>query len=93
MSCEGYTQLLCSAGHLFENDVYLFSTEKCPICQEPAVWSNEVDTTNGSLYGYVELEVNTPDEVCACDHCDNVHIKTHATYHLPPEGVGVRIKR
>ena len=63
MSFEGYNQVLCGNGHLHYVDVYEFekyfprefggSPEnitlcQCPHCGTNAVWTNQVDTTNGS---------------------------------------------
>lgn len=55
MSYEGYEQLLCKAGHSNEVDAmeWMYSgpaaDEKCrlPECDEPIVWQNGVDQTNG----------------------------------------------
>lgn len=47
MSYSGYVQKLCKNGHLSSHDTYEYKEENC-YCGQPYVWSNNVDTTNGS---------------------------------------------
>ncbi len=100
MSYEGYEQKLCKNGHYwtvdafenycgFDNDGF----SNCPCCKEKEVWSNSVDTTNGSfewidgkevrIDGYIELEEATPAPVCTCKECGNVHALGPPTYKIP----------
>ena len=46
MSYEGYTEYLCARGHRWTANYDVLSIE-CLDCGAPAVWSNEVDQTNG----------------------------------------------
>ena len=54
MSYEGYHQILCVNGHLFEFDCYSQNNPtrgsagdwKCPVCGTPMAWWNSVDQTN-----------------------------------------------
>jgi len=61
VSYEGYVQHQCGLGHSWAIDAYDPSPfTDCPTCCQPSVWSNSVDTTNGSIEegvridGYVE---------------------------------------
>ena len=41
MSYEGYVRILCTKGHLSEEDVYIFTDDnswRCPICGEKLAW-------------------------------------------------------
>lgn len=103
MSFEGYYQFLCEKGHYSEVDVYAAVASgdeyKCPFCNSPVAWWNQVDTTNGSfcwnestndqdrIDGFVELEVDQSPETCTC-HCGHVHTKTVCTYKFPPPEIG-----
>lgn len=88
MSYEGYTQILTNKGRNFCPDVW----EDWPVLPdgECIVWTNGVDTTNGSwengkrIDGYVDLEIEKPGETCS--ECGN--LKGPNTYKLPPENVG-----
>lgn len=62
MSYEGYRQCICPHGHLFTEDAYDHSM--CYLCDPPtkAVWTNEVDQTNGPSEGVIPDEEF--DRVC-----------------------------
>lgn len=92
MSYEGYSQFLCSKGHLWMRDCYAidYAGKSCPICQNLAVWENMVDITNGSeddegnrIDGYIDLEINKPAVICKCDKCGIEHTVEPETYKLP----------
>jgi hypothetical protein len=85
MSYEGYTQLLCSKGHLWHADCSA-DTEKevCPTCKSPIVWSNSVDQTNCDEHGYIELEIDKPSVICKCNKCGIEHTVEPPTYKIPP---------
>ena len=69
MSYEGYTQLMCTKGHLDSRDHLDDSPLVCE-CGEPFVWRNEVDETNGDNL----VDVATPKKIVeavydTCTHC------------------------
>ena len=48
MSYEGYTEYLCENGHHWQVDAHAENDDTaCPRCKRPAVWSHNVDETNG----------------------------------------------
>jgi len=87
MSYEGYVQYLCKNGHNWEQDCYVddfeAGSDKCPHCQQKAVWRNDVDTTNGSfeggkrIDGYVDLEVKM---ILRCTKCGS---RVETIYKIP----------
>ena len=86
MSYEGYSQFLCSKGHLWTldcNSVVGNTEENICRCGLPAVWENVVDVTNGAfdlgerIDGYVELEEASRQE------CDKCHSVLDVTYKIP----------
>lgn len=85
MSYEGYVQYLCAYGHYQERDCYQDDLKICGIkgCEQPIVWRNGVDVTNGSfegrkrIDGYVKLKVEGESR---CKHCDSV---LETTYIIP----------
>jgi predicted Zn-ribbon and HTH transcriptional regulator len=91
MSFEGYYQLLCPSGHHWTADVHSAEGKgRCPHCDSEPVWQNTVDLTNGSwdgnnwrIDGYIELKEATAAEICRCPNCDDEHVKTPPTYHIP----------
>lgn len=99
MSFEGFVQYLCKNGHNWDNDVYWDDdSEKCPICEAEIVWSNLVDTTNGSfcncnegcencedgrIDGYIELEVKEPAVYSECKECGTKKLIKEETYKVP----------
>lgn len=102
MSYEGYEQVLCKNGHLFnmydigytelEDDCY-----KCPSCKTKPVWYNCVDQTNDSGDEYViKLEVLTAQEnEVVIDKYGKKHmlVVKEETYKLPKKGIGNRVKK
>lgn len=69
MSYEGYQQLLCKNGHLMNIDAYENAPFRCPDCNEPIVWWNGVDETNGMC----EMTCPSPrNETLSglCDSCE-----------------------
>lgn len=89
MSFEGYYQILCKTGHAGYLDVHSTCNEgdwRCPVCGEKAIWWNTVNTTNGEQEGYVELEEKTPNVMCTCKDCKQVHVKEPATFKIPKLG-------
>ena len=87
MSFEGYYQLLCDNGHHFNVDAHDYSAEvtRCPTCKADTAWYHLVDCTNEPNEGYIELEENTPAEICTCA-CGHVHETKPATYKIPETG-------
>jgi hypothetical protein len=94
MSYEGYTQVLCSNGHLrqFDCNDYSWSpstryNEQEPLkcsCGASFVWSHEVDQTNDEGVP-AKLEVAIPEEWMQCD-MGHKHIIKEGTYHIPVVG-------
>ena len=97
MSYEGYSQLLCKNGHNWEVDCNDMPQEYeeprdelCPKCNEPAIWENTVNITNGSfdedgerIDGFVELEVE--GEISGdCSCCGEKHI-CQRIYKIPKD--------
>lgn len=92
MGYSGYTQFLCKNGHYYAEDAYLISPEVCPDCQEPFVWSNSVNTTNGEfdggnrrIDGFVTLEIDKYAEFVECDKCHHSKEVKVQTYKIPKE--------
>jgi hypothetical protein len=97
MSYEGYSQVICANGHSYDIDCNDFGHDgRCPECQAESVWTNGVDTTNGSfnidsdgnetnerIDGYVELEVLALPSFCTCKDCGNQHQMKSTTYKIP----------
>lgn len=96
MSYEGYSQLLCKKGHYwtlnyYEMDYTELKDNQCPICGEPAIWENMVDTTNGSfdeetderIDNYIELKQKS-ETSGICSACGGKHI-CEVTYFKPGE--------
>ena len=93
MSYDGYSQLLCKSGHYWIKDCNLMSfTElsdnKCPKCEEPAVWENMVNVTNGiwdddgtRIDGYIELKIKSQTSG-VCSACGEKHI-CETRYFIP----------
>lgn len=89
MSYDGYEQYICGNGHYWTKDaiseMYGDGTGNiCFKCQEPAVWHNSVNLTNGSydevgnqIDGYIEPEV---DKIDKCEHCGST---LNITYKVP----------
>ena len=88
MSYEGFSQFLCSKGHLWTEDcnstAFELKGNLCGLCGEPAIWENMVDVTNGSydddgkrIDGYIDLEIERQD---CCHECKQI-IET--TYKIP----------
>lgn len=76
MSWEGYYQHLCEKGHYWEKAaVYQDEDEECSICKSKVVWTNTVNTTNGSFErskrvdGYVKLKKKSQR---VCSECQSV---------------------
>lgn len=76
MLFEGYFQKLCENGHLTHEDVYATESNICPRCGGEFVYTNLVDTTNGSY----DNEGNRIDgakifkikKIRTCGHCGSV---------------------
>ena len=77
MSYEGYHQYLCAYGHYHEQDCYQDDLKVCnrAECEQPIVWWNSVDITNGSfegrkrIDGYVKLKIL---HEIKCQHCNSI---------------------
>jgi len=87
MSFEGYVQVLCKNGHYRSVDVYVFDQFeegwRCPECEEKLAWSNIVDNTNGGEEGYVDLELQSPEERKTCPTCNHSVKLKEETYKIP----------
>lgn len=102
MSFEGYYQVICQNGHLFNVDALLAeATEElaCPDCTAKVAWWNLVDVTNGSfdddgkrIDGAVEIEIDKEAPSCKCPTCGHEHMVGATTYHIP-EKHGHRIRK
>lgn len=91
MSYEGFVQCLCPDGHYYEREALANSTI-CG-CSQEAVWTNEVDCTNGCgdrgdgycVCGFIPRQsfpVREPAKNCpTCGHPT-----IQKTYLPPPEG-------
>jgi len=89
MSYEGYVQYLCKNGHHHELDCMCDDLKKCLTCNEPIVWRNGVDITNGSfdiidgkevrIDGYVELKIKSQRK---CEHCNSI---LETIYEIPKQ--------
>jgi len=98
MSYEGRVQILCKTGHYFEYDCYeweryefFFEDEEeetwtCPICDEPVVWTNHIDDTNGVAAGKIDLDVAYKQEIrCTC--CNGTGRVDIPVFKTPPKRV------
>lgn len=83
---------MCKNGHYWTEDAILLSYvddedyPKCPICNEKHVWSNLVNTTNGSfekdgtrIDGYVDLELDESK----CEKCSECGTYLKKVYKIP----------
>ncbi len=90
MGFSGYLQLLCSKGHYHTTRNYEFNQInkpnefKCPFCDKPCVWINEVEDTNCDNYGIVDLEVITDGSKTYDEETDTVLHKP-AIFKIPTE--------
>jgi hypothetical protein len=104
MSYSGFDQHICKNGHLFESDAFWDGPwetadedkPKCPHCQEPSVWHNCVDTTNGPAEGIIEdwslLEIEPAKfETCKC--CGHTKRLAEARYRVPTRDEAKSIRR
>lgn len=97
MSWEGYEQVICKNGHYYNRNCMFGANEPefCPYCSEEDAWRNIVDITNGSfdvnpitgeaerIDGYIELEIDKPEETQQCSCCGHVRVIKEATYKIP----------
>lgn len=86
MSYEGYRQIICANGHLYERDRH--DTSVCS-CGTLAAWSNSVDQTNGPDVGAIPQEefdrvcLVTPAIAETCGHCGAFRVTAKAVYRPP----------
>jgi hypothetical protein len=80
MSYEGYSQNLCTSGHLLEVDCYDDVPEKCEYCDCAFVFSHDVDNTNGenNKMQFKILQDATYEE---CD--EKYYLVDPAIYEIP----------
>jgi hypothetical protein len=57
MSYEGYAQVLCDNGHLYETGDDYMPQEDCPHCGRPPCWVNPVNDTNCDAVGRIPEEL------------------------------------
>ena len=90
MGYSGYTEYLCEVGHKSSRDCMEEKPKDCYHCSGKLVWSNSVDTTNGSFCDAPspwttetdseDVEAMTNEEYMAltvckgCEWCDNGRI-------------------
>ena len=94
MSYEGYEQYWCKNGHYWTIDSSLTMwderKQKCPICGEMEVFSNGVNTTNGSfdgderIDGFIQPELISKHQA-QCEYCNKEHICECSIYKIPQE--------
>lgn len=96
MSYEGYSQFLCKEGHYWTEDSHLtmyseLEENKCPICNESAIYENMVDVTNGSfddagnrIDNYKELKL-VEKHSSVCSHCNKEHRCDCSIYKIPED--------
>lgn len=85
MSYEGYTQRLCSRGHLTIEDAYPeFELKYCRVkdCGCSFVWEHAVDQTNDNGFK-VYLTVKSFAEYKECPHCGNRELVNERVYEIP----------
>ena len=91
MSWEGDYQQLCKKGHYTSKSAeYQEEDTHCRICGEKIVWTNTIDTTNGSfddegnrIDGYVELKEKSRK---TCKECGTV---LEILYNIPKKKKGI----
>ena len=91
MSYEGFSQVLCSNGHLRVFDCWndngsLDELGKCD-CGASFVYRNMVDETNGIIEDEPktmsrEFEIQTPEELLNCN-LGHTHVIREVTYKIP----------
>ena len=81
MSYEGYDIHLCALGHRWETDAYQ-DTGTCPYCDGAAIWSCQVDCTNGPG-DEPDLEVLRKAKTEKCPECDHVKVIEPTRYKIP----------
>ncbi len=95
MSYEGYTEYLCSNGHLSSLDAYFEAARLCTRCNAKIVFAHDVDETNGVGYddegnempgtiGY-PFEENGFDDIWHKDHYGNKYATKLIRYKIPEE--------
>lgn len=87
MAYCGYTQVLCSKGHLHIwgdlDEPYDIDEWRCH-CGSKVAWTDCVDETNENAHpGATQLDVLTPASNCTCEKCGNTHTLENATYKIP----------
>jgi predicted nucleic-acid-binding Zn-ribbon protein len=95
MSYEGYDQLLCKNGHYWTCDAFdnisynelgqAVHPVSCPYCQNPNVWSNSVDQTNGGDVGFIDMKqfLVQDREFKTCQTCGCASEIAPAIYRIP----------
>lgn len=96
MGYSGYSQFWCKNGHYWTVDCEALPNlqyednvkQKCPICNEPEVFENMVNVTNGSfdddgtrIDGFIEPEIIK--EVTLICKCGNEHLCSCSIYKIP----------
>jgi len=108
MSYEGYEQYMCANGHFWEEPCsYDWGAREiiaCPdlvgrdedgkpiTCNQPVVWHNSVDETNGDEYGIFLVKdlVNKEDAKWEeCSSCGNKKLISDETFEVPTGPVQV----
>lgn len=89
MSYEGYVQIICANGHLYEAPVGDGYGHTCR-CGAKLAWMNHVDQTNNPGDGvipkaeFVRFEL-TPEVTTTCTACGTHTHVTEATYRIPTD--------
>jgi hypothetical protein len=85
MSYEGYTQVICENGHLFERDCRDDSLCDCGALD---AWTNEVDDTNCDAYGIIlmkDIKMKSPEKRHVCNECESEKIVEKARFFIPSD--------
>jgi hypothetical protein len=89
MSYEGYTQLIGTCGHYWnDNDIYSYketAENKCPACGADAAFKNAVDQTNNPCDGIIDFDKHFLFFVAEYDTCNlgHKHLTNQARYRIP----------
>lgn len=88
MSYEGFSQNICNNGHRYNLFAHT-DMDSCFYCNGSAVFSNQVDETNGESVGQIPNHIwerfkiqEEVTQVCSLGH---KHVTSPARYRIPTE--------